>query len=186
VTLGELGGEVLDAKAFAGEEDDEVIEHVGTFVDETVIGAVGGFDDEFEGLLAYLLCHAVETVAEEAGGVGAFGHLFVTTVDEVLKLGEEEEWVTLVDLAPAGVGAGVADGAGGIGLDEEGVVVAVVENLDDAKHIAGGLAFGPQLLAAPAEEGHQPGGKGLLYGLGIHIAQHQHFAGLGVLDNNGQ
>ena len=63
-----------------------MVEEVGSLVNEALVGAVGGFDDQFEGFLAHLLCHAVETVAEEAGGVTPLRHLFVAFLDEVLEL----------------------------------------------------------------------------------------------------
>ena len=45
MTLGKFSRHILDAKTLASKEDDKVIEHIGAFVDETVVGTIGGFDN---------------------------------------------------------------------------------------------------------------------------------------------
>ena len=117
VTLTQFGGHLLDAHALAGEQHDEMVEHVRAFVDKAFGRAIGGFDDKFQSLLAHLLGHAVETVAEKACGVRAFGHLAVALLDEVLQLREEQQRIAIVGLAPAGVGARVANRSFGVDAD---------------------------------------------------------------------
>ena len=185
VTLLQLAGHILYAKALAGEEDDEVVEHVGALVDEAVVGAIGGLDDGLEGLLAHLLCHAVQTVAEEAGGVAALGHLLVATLDEVLELAEEGERRRLVGLAPAGVGAEMTGRTVGDGLDEQGIAIAVDGNTLQVEQVAGRLALRPKGLTAAAEEGDEAGGEGLLVGLTVHITKHEDTTCAVVLDDGG-
>ena len=81
-----FAGNILNAETFVGKEDDEMVEHVGALVDETVVGSIGGFDDGLKGFLAYLLRHTVQSVLEKTGGVAALGHLLMTFLYEVLKL----------------------------------------------------------------------------------------------------
>ena len=69
VTFLKLGCHLLDAETFGGEQDEEVVEHVGTFIDHAFVGAVAGFDDQLEGFFAHFLRHTVEAVAEEAGRI---------------------------------------------------------------------------------------------------------------------
>ena len=86
-------GHLLDAQALGSEENDEVIEHVRPLINHAFIGAIAGLDDQLQCLLSDFLCHAIQSVAEVAGGVGPFGHLTVTLLDEVLQFGEEEEGI---------------------------------------------------------------------------------------------
>ena len=70
-------------------------EHVGCFVEQAVVCSVSGFDDGFKRLFAHLLCHAVESISEEGGGVRTFGHIAVALLHDVLKFREEKEGVAL-------------------------------------------------------------------------------------------
>ena len=63
---------------------------VGTLVNQSAVGAVTCLDDSFESLFAHLLCHTVDTVFEQRGGIAAFGHFLMTNVDEILQESEEE------------------------------------------------------------------------------------------------
>ena len=75
--------------------------------------------------------------------------------------------------APAGVA-----GAGAVLLDPDPhrVLVAVDPHLDDALHVAGGLALPPQLAARAAEKPGLAGLDGLRKRLGVHMGDHQHIA----------
>jgi len=185
VAGGELLNHLLDAQALGGEQHDEVVEHIGSLVDEAFIRAVAGLDAGFERLLAHLLGHAVHAVAEQAGGVGALRHLLVALVDEILQLGQEQQRAGLILLAPAGIGAGMAHRAMRRGLDEQRIIVAVYLDAHHIQEVAACLALGPQALAAAAVEAHTPAllrpGKGFF----IHITQHEHLARSGILNNGG-
>ena len=185
VAGGEFFDDLLDAEALGGEQHDEVIEHVGGLVDEAFVGAVAGLEAGFECFLAHFLGHAVDAIAEEAGGVGAFGHFLVALVDEVLQLGEEEERAGFVGLSPAGICAGVADRAMRCSLNEEGIVVAIDLDADDIEVVTAGFALGPEALAAAAVEAHAAGFLSSGVGFGIHVAQHEHLAGGRVLNDGG-
>ena len=117
--------EVFYAQAFAGEKNDEMVYHVRTLIDETLVGAVACLYHCFECLFSHFLCHAVESVLEERCGVASFWHLLVSAVDEVLQVSEEEQRVFLVCLSPAGVASCVACRTLWVGLHEQCVVVAV-------------------------------------------------------------
>lgn len=179
-----FAGQVFDAMALGRQEDDEVIQQVGTFIDEAVVRAVAGLDDRFHGFFAHLLCHLVDAGAEEAGGVGTFGHFFVASADEVLQ-GLEKEDRLFIFLAPAGVRARVADRPLGVYLDEQGVVVAILLDGDNVQEISAFLAFGPKAVPRAAEEGHLAALHGAAIRFLVHKAQHQHFGRVGILYDGG-
>ena len=78
---------------------------------------------------------------------------------------------------------GVADRSSWTGLDKQGVVVAVGENLHHVEEVAAFFALGPQLVARAAIECHQLGVQRLLVGFLVHEAQHQHFLCHRILDD---
>ena len=127
---------ILDSQALAGEQYDEVVEQVGTLVDELVIGAVGSFDNRLNSFFSNLLRHLVHAFLEEAGGVATLRHLLVALVDEVLQLCEEEDWVQRILLSPAGIGAFVAGRTIWMNLYQEGIVVAVYLNADQIEEVS--------------------------------------------------
>lgn len=183
MTLGKFSSHILDAEALARKEDDKVIEHVGAFVDETVVGTVGGFDNKFQSLLSYLLRHAVETILEEACGVGTFWHLFMTLDDEVLQFGEEKQRVAFVGLIPTGVGTSMTNRASWIDFDKKGIVITIVENFDYAKDVARGLTFGPKAVTCAAPKGDETRLDCFFVGFAIHEAEHKDLIGHGILDD---
>ena len=120
------------------------------------------------------------TVSEERCGVAAFGHFLVSFLDESLQLDEEHDGV-VVFLVPACVGSCVAYGSYGVGLDEECVLVAVVENLHDVEEVAAGLSLCPESVACAAIECHLACFYCLVVCLFVHESEHEHFECLGVL-----
>ena len=88
-----------------------------------------------------------------------------------------------VFFAPAGVGAGVANGTCGMHADEQGVLVAVQLDADHGEEVTARLALGPKAFAGARVESHASFGHGLLVGFTIHIAEHEHLAGVGILDD---
>ena len=185
VAGGEFLDDLLDAQALGGQQHNEVVEHVGSLVNEAFIRAVAGFQAGFQRFLAHLLGHAVHTIAEQAGGVGPLRHLLVALVDEILQLGKEQQRAGLVHLAPAGISAGVAHRAMRRGLNEQRIVVAIHLDADYIEVVTAGFALCPQALAAAAVKAHAAGFLGLFKGFGIHVAQHEHLAGGGVLNDGG-
>lgn len=185
VTRLKFASHILDAVALVGEQDDEVIEDICTLVDEVLIVASGGTNDAFDGFLAQFLGNFVGAFFKEAGGVATLRHLLMSFVDEVLEFFEEHDVVGLVGLSPAGVGAGVAYGAVGVNLYEKRVVVAIFGYGDDVEEIATGLALSPKLLAATAEERHDALVLGFFESFLVHVAEHEDFASVIVLDDCG-
>ena len=90
MALLQLCGYVFNAQPLLGEHHQQVVQQVTGLVDQMLLGAVGGFDNRFQGLFAYLLGYLVDTFIKQAGGIGTFGHLFFTTVYERLQLTKEE------------------------------------------------------------------------------------------------
>jgi hypothetical protein len=78
---------------------------------------------------------------------------------------------------------GVAGGAHGFTLEQERVAVTVDSDFLYVQHIAGSLAFAPQLLARPRPEAGDVFVKGYLQGLAVHVANHEYLTGFMVLDN---
>lgn len=164
-----------------GEQYDEVVEHIGSFVDEAFVRAAHGFNAGFEGFFAHFLGHAVHAVAEEAGGVAAFRHFALALLDEVLQFGEERECIGLVSFAPAGVRPRVARWAVGPHFYQQCVGIAVGCYGNEVQVVATRFALRPQFSARTAEEGDQSRCLRLLQRLFVHIAQHEDAARLSIL-----
>jgi hypothetical protein len=82
-------------------------------------------------------------------------------------------------------GAGVADGAYGFGFDQEGVVFAVFIDFFDFDKVALSFAFMPHFLAAAAEKPDIRPFQREFEGFFVHVAEHQDFVGVDVLDDGG-
>ena len=162
-----------------------MVEHVGGLVNQALVGAIAGFETGFQGFLAHLLGHAVDTVAEKAGSVGPLGHLLMALVDEILQLSEEQQRAGFILLAPAGIGAGVTHRAMRRSLNEQRIIIAIHLDAHHIEEITAGLALGPQALAAAAIEAHAPGFLGPGKGFSVHVTHHEHLARGGVLNNGG-
>ncbi len=65
-------------------------------------------------------------------------------------------------------------------LDPDRVLVAIDPHLDDALGVAGAFALPPQRLARAREIPGLAGLDGALERLGVHVRDHQQFAGPGV------
>ena len=118
MALGELVGERLNAHAFGAKQHDEMVEKVSTLIDELLFRASDSFDHGLNGFLADLLGNLVDAFAEETRCVAVLRHLLFSLVDEILQLAEEFYGIAVVGIAPARVGAFVADGAVRIDFDQ--------------------------------------------------------------------
>ena len=65
------------------------------------------------------------------------------------------------------------------------VVVAVGCGGDDAEAVSAGFALHPELFTGAGPEGDEAGFEGFGVAEGVEEAEHQHFAGGGVLDDAG-
>src|SRR3990172_8471927 len=81
--------------------------------------------------------------------------------------------------------AGMACGTDLLHLDEQRVQVTVVEDVLDALDVARGLSLLPELLARAAPEPGEPRAHGPLDRFLVHVPDHEHLAGLPVLDDRG-
>jgi len=79
----------------------------------------------------------------------------------------------------------VARGALWMSQHQKCVIVAVHLHIHQMEKISALLAFHPKTIFAATEERDLAGGVGLLHRIGIHIAQHQHRARVGILNNGG-
>ena len=133
---------------------------------------------------ADLLGDLVHPAREELRGVGALGHLGVASLDDALQVADEAFGLGH-GLSEAGFRSGVAGGAVGDDPHEERVGIAVGGHRNDVEPVAAGLALGPEALPRTAVEGDAPFGEALFVGLAVHVAQHQHRQGAGILDDGG-
>ena len=65
----QLTGKILDTESFGGKKDDKVVEKIRTFVDQSLISAVAGFNNSFKCFFANLLGDAIDAIAEKRGGI---------------------------------------------------------------------------------------------------------------------
>ena len=160
-----------------------VIHQVASLVDEALAIAINGLDDAFGTLLTHLFGNGLYALDEQTCGVGAFGHLGMAATHKGRKR-------TYEALSGRGVktsrGATVAGGAYGIGLDEQGVGIAVNVHVVNHEVVARGFALCPQLLASAAKKGDTPLALRLFKRLAVHVSQHQHTQCYSVLHHHGQ
>src|SRR6478735_11990337 len=86
----------------------------------------------------------------------------------------------------AGVRTGVARGPELLDLDQQGIAVAVEGRAAHILAVAARVSLAPVLLTAARPEGHPTLGEGAAQRLGIHVAEHEHLAGVVLLDHRGQ
>ena len=84
-----------------------------------------GTNHGFNSFFAHLLRNFTNAFIEQRCGVRPFGHLLLALIDEVLQMLQEHDIIHLVGFVPTGIGTGVAGWAHGIGLYQQGIVVAV-------------------------------------------------------------
>ena len=65
-------------------------------------------------------------------------------------------------------------------MQDEGILVAVGEDLDNFLELAAGGALVPELLAAAAVVHRLAKLQGLAQGLGVHVGEHERRAGVGI------
>ena len=68
---------------------------------------------------------------------------------------------------------------------EQRVAVAVERDRPHPLDVAGGVALAPVLLPAARPEGHPALGQGAAQRLVVHPAEHEHLAGVVLLDDRG-
>ena len=168
VAFHEFTSHVFYAKALACEEHDKVVKHVRTLVDKAFVAAVCGFDDEFQSLFSHFLSHTIQAVLEERGCVAAFGHLFVSLLNEVRELGQEEQRIRFILFAPTGIAACVTSRTVGFSLNQQGIIVAIALYIDQVQVVTTGLTLCPKAPAGTAEERNKPGVLCLLQRFLVH------------------
>ena len=143
-----------------------------------------GLDDGLHSLLADLLRDLVHAAVEELRGVGAFGHLGVTSPDDALQVADETFGFGH-GLSEAGFRPRVAGRAVGDDADEQRVAVAVGGHRHDVEPVAAGLALGPETLARAAVKRDAAFGEAFFIGFAVHVAQHEDLEGAVVLNDGG-
>ena len=118
MALGQFIGQGLNAHAFGTQQDDEMVDEVGTFIDQLLFCASDSFYHGLNVFLTNLLCNFVDAFAEEAGSVTVLRQFLSALVDEVLQFAEKFHGIAFVGVAPACVGAFVTDGTVRIDFDQ--------------------------------------------------------------------
>lgn len=165
------------------EEDEQVIDEVGGFVDEAVAVAVNGLYGRFYGFLAHFLGYFLYAFDKELGGVGIFRHLGMTLLYEARQRADE---TVLGRGVEACLRAAVACRADGDCLNQQRVAVAVGIHILHFKEMSRGLPFCPKFATCAAEECDAAFGHGLFKSLLVHVAEHKHFERHGILYDDGQ
>ena len=101
-----------------------MIQQVAGLINQMIAGAVGGLDHSLQRLFAHLLGYLVDAILEELRGIRSLRHLLITLVDKVLQLAQER-YAAVVLLAPTSIGTCVTSRTIGMGLHQEGIVVAI-------------------------------------------------------------
>jgi hypothetical protein len=70
--------------------------------------------------------------------------------------------------------------------DQQRVIVAIGVNRAQLEPVSGGLAFRPEPPLRAAPERHEAAVQRRPKRVGVHVAEHQHLAGVGVLHDRGQ
>ena len=68
---------------------------------------------------------------------------------------------------------------------EKRILIAVETDFEDALGVAGGSAFVPEFLAAAAPEDGFATAKRISQRCFVHVRQHEHLLGVGILDDGG-
>jgi len=178
----------LEGKAAAAKEYEQVEEQVSGLRDDFVVGFHNGGERDFESFFADFLGDTLGAFGEEPCGVAALGTVGDSLFDDALEGGEKSESLAFGDgvIAEAGSGAFVAHRAQRAGCDQQGIPVAVRADLIQLQEVARGFALLPQSLLAAAEEHNMTARHCFAQGRAIHITNHQHSPGIGVLNNRRQ
>jgi len=188
VARSQLGDHVLDAEAARLEQHHQVKQQVGAFADQRRIVAGHGGQRRLHAFLADFLRDAADAGGIQPGGVAAFRTLGNPLRDRRLQRGQEGHpcCQRILRIGKAGGCSLVAGRADRVGQHQDRVAVAVGAHLHHLQHVARGLALGPKLVAAAAEERDAALGERAAQRFGIHVAQHQHAAAAGILHDRGQ
>ena len=176
--------EVGDRASGGFEQHEQVVDEVRSLVDHRLAVLGHGLDDGLHSLLADLLRDLVHAAVEELRGVGAFGHLGVTSPDDALQVADETFGFGH-GLSEAGFRPRVAGRAVGDDADEQRVAVAVGGHRHDVEPVAAGLALGPETLARAAVKRDAAFGEAFFIGFAVHVAQHEDLEGAVVLNDGG-
>src|SRR5829696_3416065 len=165
------------------EEHGQVIEHVGGFLRQALVGLVARRPCDLLRLLLDLRADELGVREQLAGVRVRPAALRDRASQRGQRLGRDRLELALVE---ARARTGVARRAGRIDQREERVLVAVEAELLHPLHVARGLALVPELLARARPEPHLTRLAGALERVVVHVREREHLAGARVLDYAGQ
>ena len=190
VAFFELAHDVVEVDARVFPHHKQVIEEVTGLVDDLffVLMLVG--DDDFRGFFADLLVDLVFAFALQVIGVRLILRMGAAVFDLCKKSMKDRKASCSFYIFPlckvseeAGGMIRMAGRAIGNDLHDEGVCIAVHEDLLYMLEVGRFFAFVPELLTASGEEPGLSRLDGFLQGLLIHISHHEDLAASGVLHN---
>ena len=158
-----------------------MVHKVGRLVEEEVFVVVFGFDDEFHGFFADLLGYLIDARLKQAGRVGAGFGIIPPVLDDTLQV--VQEVLTGIGLVETGIRSRMTGWSRRIHRYQKRILIAVHLYILQVQEIARGFALGPQPVFGAAVEGYFPLGLRFFYGLPIHVTQHKHLLGAGILND---
>ena len=129
-----------------GKQDKEMIHQIRCLTEEKRFVVILALNYQFHGFLTDFLCYLVQTATEQVVGIGTFLGIFPPVIDHLLQI--EQEFTggylgRVVRLIEAGIAASMAYRTGRYCLDQQGIVVAILDNLANLQVIAAGLPLCP-------------------------------------------
>src|SRR5690606_26887748 len=125
------------------EQDQEVEEQVGTFVQKEPLVVIFGLNDRFHSFLPHLLGNFVQALPKEGGHVTVRVLQIVSSAfDDFLQGGQKAIGLGVV-LPPAAVRALVAGGTFWMYADQKGIAVTIHLEVPKFQEVATFLPFGP-------------------------------------------
>src|SRR5437773_4734027 len=183
----ELLIDLLGLDLLIAQNQESVEQEIGRLVNDLFALATLGGQRDLSCLLDHLLENHVGATAQQGGHIGIrFGRPLPILNRLVQPLEDTAEGI--VCLVPVGLPVGlqaskeagllprVAGGADRLGLDQDGVPVAVHKQVLQDQSMSGGLPFLPEPVPRTAPEVDGLGLQRLLEGVGIHEAEHEHGA----------
>ena len=98
--------------------------------------------ERFNRFLSHFLGHTVHTFQKQGGRIGAFRHFLTALFDKVLQIFQEHDIFHIL-FAEAGISTCMANRTGGIGFDQDRIIVAIHHHANHLQGVAAGFAFHP-------------------------------------------
>ena len=143
---------LAELHVFLGKEDQEMVQQVGSFSQEETLVLILALDDQLNSFFTNLLGYLVQPTTEQMVGIGTFLGKVTAVMNDLLQIEKEigcGNFFRVIDLIETGIVAEMADRTGGNRFYQEGIMVAILDDISYLQIVSAGLSFGPERLAAP-------------------------------------